>query len=97
MSDKEYLNDHYNDLLHEEAIATCEHEDYTITSIDNVRTHDLRGHKMKEPVVEVEVTCDFCGKTNYGELPLEQVLDLLNNFLYDYRLNCTIQDDGAWG
>ena len=95
MSDKEYLNDHYNDLLHEEAIATCEHEDYTITSIDNVRTHDLRGHKMKEPVVEVEVTCDFCGKTNYGDIPLKQLLELLNNNTH-YYYKLTVQDDGAW-
>ena len=94
--EQQHLDDYHYDLRHEEELANCEHEDYTITSIENIRGYCLRGHKMEKPIVEVELTCDFCGKTNYGEIPLEQVLELLdNNTHYYYKL--TIQDDGAWG
>ena len=76
--EQQHLDDHHQDLLHEEALLNCEHEDFKITNIENVRTHDLRGHKMNHPMVEVELTCDFCDKTNYGDIRLVNVLELLN-------------------
>ena len=89
--EQQHLDDHHYDLIHEERRANCEHEEYKITDII-----DITGYNRKEPSVDAELTCLYCGKTNCAELPLAQVLDLLNNFLFDYRLTCTIQDDGAW-
>tara|TARA_R100000234_G_C4990195_1_gene175166 strand:+ start:577 stop:891 length:315 start_codon:yes stop_codon:yes gene_type:complete len=94
--DQQHLDDYHYDLRHEEELANCECNDYTITAINDISGYSRKGHKVQEPIVEVELTCDFCGKSNYGEIPLEQVLDLLNNFLFDYRITCIIQDDYAW-
>ena len=66
--EQQHLDDHHQDLLHEEALLNCEHEDYTITDIVNKRTLGLQGEKLKDPMLEVEIICEFCGKSNIGEI-----------------------------
>ena len=75
--EQQHLDDHNHDLWLEEAMLTCEHEDFKITNIENVRTHGLRGEVLDKPTLDVELTCEFCGKNNFGAVYLHEVLEML--------------------
>ena len=75
--DRQHLDDHEHDLLHEEALLNCEHEDYKITDIVNLRTHGLQYEKLNNPMLELEIVCEFCGKSNMGVIPLSALYDLV--------------------
>ena len=99
--DQQHLDDYHYDLRHEEELANCKCEDYTITDIVDIRGYERRNgayQKMKEPMVEVELTCDFCGKTNYGDILFARVLELLNDEAWSHqasKLKLRVKD-GEW-
>ena len=75
--EQQHLDDHHQDLLHEEALANCEHEEFGITDIVNLRTHGLRGEVIPNPMLELEIVCKFCGKSNIAEIPSTTLLNHL--------------------
>lgn len=82
--EQQHLDDHHYDLLHEERLENCEHDEWVITEIINTRTHGLRGEKLDDPMLEVEIECEFCGKSNMGEIQLGFVLKWLNQHTTPY-------------
>lgn len=88
---REMLNDHHADLLHEEQVANCPHDDWLITSIEDIHVAAEDGIEAfvqgyidpiyQRSFMECEVTCSFCGKNNYLRAPLSLALDMLNKWV----------------
>ena len=50
--EQQHLDDHHYDLMYEEKLANCEHEDYIIEGIGDAAYSSL----------ELEIKCSFCEK-----------------------------------
>lgn len=67
--EQQHLDDHHHDLWLEEAMLTCEHEDYTIRGIDDATYSSLR----------IEFSCDFCERAGMKWIGVEKIHDLIHN------------------
>ena len=63
--EQQHLDDHHYDLMHEEKLANCEHDDFTVKGIDDATYSSL----------QLEIKCDFCGKLGHIDVLLKELLE----------------------
>ena len=74
--EQQHLDDYHYDLMHEESLWNCEHEDWEYTEL-----LDVSDKRVRTPTGEItkwvkcftfQIECDHCGRTSTAKVIVEE-------------------------